>query len=199
MYRSLSGHRVCYATLLSALQGSSHELPETLIFRERGGEDGEDEDANDEEKWPDEPKLEEGDRIFATVYPTPPKEVNATSTISQWIAKGFARNMDANLGMLQEQILKALWDFEDIFTKTLFDSLPEHREWDHAIELVSDLKSPHRKLYPLSPIKQAELDKFLDENLSLGWIRPSKSHLLHLSSSSKRRMDRSIRYRIIGT
>ncbi len=36
-------------------------------------------------------------------------------------------------------------------------------------------KSPHRKLYPLSPVEQAELDKFLEENISSGRIRPSKS------------------------
>ena len=34
---------------------------------------------------------------------------------------------------------------------------------------------PHRKLYPLSPIEQAELDKFLEENLASGQIRPAKS------------------------
>ncbi len=72
-YRSLSGHRVCYATLLSALRGSSHEFPETPDIPGEGGEDGEDEDANDEEEWPDEPKLEEGDRVFATAYCTPPR------------------------------------------------------------------------------------------------------------------------------
>ncbi len=61
MYQSLSGHWVCYVTLLSVLLGSSHELPETPDLLGEGGEDGEDEDANDEEEWPDEPKLEEGD------------------------------------------------------------------------------------------------------------------------------------------
>ncbi len=176
-FRSLSGHRVCYATLLSALRGFSHELPETPDLPREGGEDGEDEDTNDEEEWPDEPEIEEGDRVFATAYRTPPEEVNATSTISQRIAEGFARNMDAKPRTLREQIPKALWDFEDVFAKTSFDSLLEHREWDHAIELVSDPKSPHWKLYPLSPVEQAELDKFLDENLSSGWIRPSKSPL----------------------
>ena len=44
-----------------------------------------------------------------------------------------------------------------------------------SIELTSDYQSPRRKLYPLSPIEQAELDKFLEENLALGRIRPSKS------------------------
>ncbi len=100
--------------------------------------------------------------------------------------------MDAKPRTLQEQIPKALWDFEDIFAKTSFDSLPEHREWDHAIKLISDPKSPHRKLYPLSPVKQAKLDKFLDENLSSGWIRPSKSPLAAPFFFIKKK-DRSLR------
>ncbi len=47
------------------------------------------------------------------------------------------------------------------------DSLPEHRKWDHVIELVSDLKSPHQKLYLLSPVEQAELDKFFRSDPSI--------------------------------
>ena len=63
----------------------------------------------------------------------------------------------------------------DIFAKKSFDSLPERRPWDHAIKLTGDHRSPRRKLYPLSPVEQAELDKFLEENLASGRIRPSKS------------------------
>ncbi len=34
-FRSLSGHQVCYVTLLSALRGSSHEFPETPDLQEK--------------------------------------------------------------------------------------------------------------------------------------------------------------------
>ena len=33
------------------------------------------------------------------------------------------------------------------------------------------------KIYPMSPNEQAELDKFLDEQLEKGYIEPSKSPL----------------------
>ena len=66
----------------------------------------------------------------------------------------------------------------DVFVKKSFDSLPESRPWDHAIKLTGDHWSPRRKLYPLSPIEQAELDKFLEENLASGWIHPSKSPMV---------------------
>ncbi len=66
----------------------------------------------------------------------------------------------------------------DIFAKRSFDSLPKCHTWDHAIELTGDPKSPHWKLYPLSPAEQAELDKFLEENLASGQICPSKSPMV---------------------
>ncbi len=48
--------------------------------------------------------------------------------------------------------------------------------WDHAIELTPNANANlDCKVYPLNRSEQAELDKFLDENLSSGRIQPSKS------------------------
>jgi len=62
-----------------------------------------------------------------------------------------------------------------VFAKEDFDILLEHRQWDHAIELVPGLEPKSSKVYPLSPVEQKELDSFLEENLCTGQIRPSKS------------------------
>src|SRR6185369_15978938 len=94
---------------------------------------------------------------------------------SQRIAEGAHRSYQSKQKSLHELIPESFWDYEDVFAKESFDTLPDHRAWDHAIELTGDAKTPHRKLYPLSPVEQAELDKFLEENLSSGRIRPSKS------------------------
>src|SRR5438876_6285439 len=67
------------------------------------------------------------------------------------------------------------WDFKDVFLKAGFDQLPPHSDYDHAIHLQPDFKPQRGKIYALSPREQKELDKFLDENLSTGRIRPSKS------------------------
>ncbi len=57
-----------------------------------------------------------------------------------------------------------------------FDELPEPKTWDHAIELTPNASANlDCKVYPLNLNEQAELNKFLDENLSSGRIRPSKS------------------------
>ncbi len=85
------------------------------------------------------------------------------------------RTMRKRRKTLHELLPSVFRDFEDVFAKKSFDTLPDHQEWDHAIELTGDGKSPHRKLYPLSPVEQAELDKFLEENISSSRIRPSKS------------------------
>ena len=60
--------------------------------------------------------------------------------------------------------------FKSMFTKDDFDILPEHCHWDHTIELLLGSKPKSTKVYPLSPVKQKELDAFLEENLHTGYI-----------------------------
>jgi len=62
-----------------------------------------------------------------------------------------------------------------VFAKEDFDILPEHRKWDHAIELIPGTEPKSSKVYPLSPLEQTELNAFLEENLRTGRIRSSKS------------------------
>ncbi len=53
---------------------------------------------------------------------------------------------------------------------------PSQKCGDHAIELTPNASANlDCKVYPLNCNEQAVLDKFLDENLSSGRIRPSKS------------------------
>ena len=66
-------------------------------------------------------------------------------------------------------------EFQSVFAKEDFDILPEHHKWDHAIELIPGAEPKSSKVYPLSPLEQAELDAFLEENLCTGRIWPSKS------------------------
>ena len=64
--------------------------------------------------------------------------------------------------------------FQDVFSKELFDELPEQKQWDHVIDLIPGSKPFSTKVYPISPVEQKEFDDFLDENLSSSLIRPSK-------------------------
>jgi hypothetical protein len=76
----------------------------------------------------------------------------------------------------EKKVPKQYWSFRElVFGKESFDQLPEKRPWDHAIELVPGAKLKDCKIYLLSQTKQMELDKFIEEHLKSGRIRPSKS------------------------
>src|SRR5271163_1772770 len=126
------------------------------------------EDAEDAEDC-----LDQGDRIFATGIfpPSPQEEIRASSTISTRLAEAFKVNSEATLPSVPDY----LQEFKDVFSKQSFDVLPEHKDWDHAIELIPGEKAAGCKVYPLAPSEQKELDLFLKENLETGRIRPSKS------------------------
>src|SRR5277367_2250345 len=109
---------------------------------------------------------------MATI-PCEAKFIRATSNISQKLAEAFHKNTPKSL--FHESVPTHLHDFEDLFAKSLFNRLPDHKVWDHAIELVPGAKSSNCKVYPLAPSKQSEMDEFIQENLSSGRIRPSKS------------------------
>jgi hypothetical protein len=75
-----------------------------------------------------------------------------------------------------EDIVPMSLAYADVFSKTAFDSLPEHHKWDHAIELECK-PSGFRKVYPMTLTEQMEMDTFLEEALATGHIRQSKSPL----------------------
>jgi hypothetical protein len=67
-------------------------------------------------------------------------------------------------------------DFAKVFSEEESHRLPKHQPWDHAIDLEPDAVTHWKvKLYPMSPAEQVELDKWLEENLAKGYLRPSKS------------------------
>ncbi|KNZ79511.1 hypothetical protein J132_09524 [Termitomyces sp. J132] len=58
--------------------------------------------------------------------------------------------------------------------------LPEHKQWDHTIELLLDSTPSSYKVYPLVPQEQDKLNASLQENLNSGHICPSKSPMASL-------------------
>ena len=90
------------------------------------------------------------------------------ATISQRLAEGArcSKETHATTAPLPAYVA----EFQSVFAKKDFDILPEHRKWDHAIELIPGTEPKSSKVYPLSPLEQAELDAFLEENLRTGRI-----------------------------
>ncbi|KAL5526816.1 hypothetical protein ACEPAF_8542 [Sanghuangporus sanghuang] len=68
-----------------------------------------------------------------------------------------------------------LEEYVDVFSEESFERLPNHRTWDHTIDLKPDFKPSDCKVYPLSPKEQEAMKEFIKENLASGCIQQSKS------------------------
>ena len=111
-------------------------------------------------------ELGDGDCIFAIGLLPPAAEIRAGSTISQCLAEAFKSNSEASAPP-NHAIPNYLKEFEDVFSKESSDTLPELKQWDHAVELIPGEKATNCKVYPL---EQKELDEFLKDNLESGRI-----------------------------
>ncbi|KAI3371471.1 hypothetical protein L3Q82_023568 [Scortum barcoo] len=76
------------------------------------------------------------------------------------------------------------YDLKEVFNKTKATSLPPHREWDCAIELLPGAPIPKARLYSLSGPERKAMEEYITASLGSGIIRPSSSRLLGQDSSS---------------
>jgi hypothetical protein len=97
------------------------------------------------------------------------------SSVSRRLAEASAKNSKPK--DFEDIVPTSLHAYADIFSETAFDSLPECRKWDHAIELECEPSPGFRKVYPMTLAEQTEMDAFLEEALATGCIRQSKSPL----------------------
>ena len=66
-------------------------------------------------------------------------------------------------------------DFSDVFEKKNVDRLPEHRPYDCPINLKDGACPPFGPIYGLSEPELKALKIYIEENLTKGFIRHSKS------------------------
>jgi hypothetical protein len=74
-----------------------------------------------------------------------------------------------------KHICEVLRRYKDVFTNELPQELPPTREIDHKIEVVPGTKPLSKAPYRLNQKELLELNKQLNDLLSRGYIRPSKS------------------------
>jgi hypothetical protein len=65
--------------------------------------------------------------------------------------------------------------YADVFSKKKADTLAPHRPYDLKIHLEEGTSPPWGPIYSLSATELQALREFLDEHLSIGFIRPSRS------------------------
>ena len=110
---------------------------------------------------------------FITGQPDNKLWINAKANVSTALAS--EQNLKKEEKTLDEMLPPELIDYRHVFDKTTVEHFPESRSWDHAIDLKDDFIPKDCKVYPLTVLEQAKLDKFLKENLEKGYIRTSKS------------------------
>ncbi|ESK83158.1 hypothetical protein Moror_14995 [Moniliophthora roreri MCA 2997] len=84
-------------------------------------------------------------------------------------------NADDGLQPATTKIPEYLSQYQGQFEDKEAERFPISRSYDHAIELKPEFTPQDCKVYSLTALEQAELDKFLAENLRKGYIRKSKS------------------------
>jgi len=53
--------------------------------------------------------------------------------------------------------------------------MPVKKVWNHVIDLQDNFKANKARVYPLSKNEKEKMQKFVNEHLKKGYIRPSKS------------------------
>uniref|UniRef100_A0AAQ4QLT0 Gypsy retrotransposon integrase-like protein 1 n=1 Tax=Gasterosteus aculeatus aculeatus TaxID=481459 RepID=A0AAQ4QLT0_GASAC len=66
-------------------------------------------------------------------------------------------------------------DLKEVFNKTRAISLPPHRPYDCAIDLLPGTSPPRGRLYSLSSPEVKTMTEYIDSSLAAGLIRPSSS------------------------
>jgi hypothetical protein len=133
-----------------------------------------------ENRWrwrADSVEIEEGDcRFMVMVHPVDPQHfVYASSMVSGRLAEAFSKNLKPK--GFHEMVPTSLRSYEDVFSETAFDTLPQCRKWDHTIKLECEPSPGFRKVYLMMLTKQTEMDALLEEALATGCIRQSKFSL----------------------
>ena len=82
---------------------------------------------------------------------------------------------ESTLEDAQKLVPHEYWDYLDVSSKSKSECMPLRKPWDHGIDLKEDFPPKKGRLIPLSVDEQKEVEAFLDDQLSKGYIWPSNS------------------------
>ena len=106
---------------------------------------------------------------------------------------------ESTLEEAQKLVPCKYWDYLGVFSKSKSECMPLRKPWDHGIDLKEDFTPKKGRLIPLSVDEQKEVEAFLDDQLSKGYIRPSNSQQTSPvcfvpKKDGKKRMGQDYRY-----
>ena len=82
--------------------------------------------------------------------------------------------IEADHRKIEKMVPKQFHKWLKVFGKVDSERILVRKVWDHVIDLNDDFKASKARVYPLSRNKKEEVQKFIDEHLEKGYIRPSK-------------------------
>jgi len=88
---------------------------------------------------------------------------------------GREEEMETDYRKVEEMVPKRFHKWLKVFRKVESERMLVRKAWDHVIDLNDDFKASKARVYPLSRNKKEEVQKFVNEHLKKGYIRPSKS------------------------
>ncbi len=108
------------------------------------------------------------------------------NTISEWSKACYASclvsaGFSVSCSLLQDEmgslsnVPEEYLDLKEVFSKSRAASLPPHRPYDCAIELVPGMSPPKGRVYSLSVPEREAMEKYIYDSLTAGIIRPSSS------------------------
>jgi hypothetical protein len=84
--------------------------------------------------------------------------------------------IEAGAEQQEAELPKEYQEYARLFSDEAADRFPPSREWDHTIDLKPGAPDAlDCKVYPMTRTEDTALEKFLDEMVAKGYIRPSKS------------------------
>jgi len=87
---------------------------------------------------------------------------------------GREKEIETDHRRVEEMVSKRFHKWSKVFGKVESKKMPVRKVWDHAIDLNDNFKASKARVYPLSRNEKEEVQKFVDEHLKKGYIRPSK-------------------------
>jgi len=87
---------------------------------------------------------------------------------------GREEEMEVDHRKVEEMVPKRFHKWLKVFGKVESERMPVRKVWDHTIDFNDDFKASKARVYPLSRNEKEEVQKFINENLKKGYIRPSK-------------------------
>ena len=88
---------------------------------------------------------------------------------------GREKELEADHRKVDKMVPKRFLKWRKVFGKIESERIPTRKIWDHAIDLKEMFKPRKGRIYPLSRNKREKVQKFVEDQLRKGYIRPSKS------------------------